>query len=63
MMATDTERLDWLQKNHTLHRSVEILYVVIGYEVRLLVDDLVVHGEFEGEDLRHALDNAMKACP
>jgi len=37
-MATDTQILDWLQRNHTLHRQVEALYVVDGYLVTITHD-------------------------
>jgi hypothetical protein len=56
---TDAEMLDWLERHHTLHRSVEILYVVDGYEV-MLMQDGNEGACFHGTTLRAALDNAMR---
>lgn len=61
---TDTERLDWLERKHTLHDSVAILYVVDGYEVQVSTNDgdTILH-EVHGETLRDAIDRAMEECP
>ena len=58
---TDKERLDWLEANHTLHKAVEILYVVDGYEVTLMHEDgyTVLSPAFHGADLREAIDKAI----
>ncbi len=54
-------RLKWLEDNHTLHRSVEILYVVDGYEVTVMHEDGVTElsPRFRGETLAAAIDSAM----
>lgn len=53
------KRLEWLQDMHNLHRSVRILYVVIGYEVTVEVDDAQVGPAYFGESLSAAIDAAM----
>jgi hypothetical protein len=53
-------RVDWLEAKHTLHRGVEILYVVDGYEVQLTDDDEPVGSPYRGETLRDAIDAAME---
>jgi hypothetical protein len=60
----DAARLDWLENNHTLHKSVEIVYVVDGYQVCLLHEDGVTElsPKFEGHDLRSAIDEAMRVA-
>lgn len=58
-MPTDSEILDWLQKWHTLHYSVEILYVVDGYECALMNDGNAVD-TYRGKDVREAIAKAMK---
>lgn len=57
----DSERLDWIEAQHTLHRSVEFLYVVDGYEVEYLYDGNPVTKPFRGETLRAAIDVAIAA--
>ena len=59
----DTERLTWLEDNHTLHKSVEIIYVVDGYQVTLMHEDGVTElsPRFQGHDLRSAIDAALLA--
>ena len=59
---SDKDRLDWLEANHTLHQSVEITYVVDGYDVVLLHEDGIseLSPRFHGDDLREAIDKAMK---
>lgn len=58
---TDAQRLDWLEKFHTLHTSVEILYVVDGYEVTVMNEDGIheLSPRYHGADLRSAIDAAM----
>ena len=58
--ATDADILDWLERNHTLHRAVEVLYVVDGYQVEITHDDSRVAGPWHGETLREAYSEAMK---
>lgn len=61
---TDTERLDWLERKHTLHDSVAVLYVVDGYEVQVSTGDGdVLLCETRGDSLRDAIDRAMEECP
>lgn len=55
----DATRLNWLEAKHTLHKAVEILYVVDGYEVTLTHDGDPFSGPFHGQDLRAAIDAAM----
>lgn len=55
----DTLRIDWLERMHTLHRTVEILYVVDGYNVSVCYNDTLLV-EVRGDSLRSAIDNAMK---
>ncbi len=49
----------WMQKVSTLHRSIDILYVVDGYEVTILWDDHPISESFRGETLEQAIDKAM----
>lgn len=56
----DAKRLDWLEEKHTLHDSVEILYVVDGYNVDVMIHDgSTCHSSSHGATLRAALDHAM----
>jgi len=58
----DAEILDWLEAKHTLHRAVEILYVVDGYEIALTYDGEPLRGmRWKGNTLRDACIIAMKA--
>lgn len=57
---TDSDRIDWIEENHTLHRTVEFLYVVTGYTVTILYDDEPIGWDFRGETLRDAIDAAMR---
>jgi len=62
--TTDTSILDWLERMHTLHVTVEMLYVVDGYRVSINYDDLPVKNlEWRGPNLRDALRQAMLAQP
>lgn len=59
---TDSERLDWYQAQHTLHRSLEVLYVVDGYELSIMADDGDrVLATYKSETLRDAIDQAIRA--
>lgn len=53
---SDTEILDWLEKNHTLHYAVEVLYVVEGYQATGTRDGNVERQAF-GKTYREALAN------
>lgn len=52
-------QIDWLQKVNTLHRQVDILYVVDGYEVTITWDDNPVSEGFHGETVAEAISKAM----
>lgn len=57
---TDAERLDWLERNHTLHTEVEITYVVDGYEVEVTDESgRALSESHHGRTLRDAIDLAM----
>jgi len=58
--CTDADRLDWIEQQHTLHKTVEFTYMVMGYEVQLMYDGNEVGKPFEGKTLRDAIDLAMK---
>lgn len=51
---TDIELIDWLENNHTLHKAVEALYVVDGYEVSITHDGNTIKGPFKAKTLREA---------
>jgi len=58
----DMAALDWIEAMHTLHGSVEFLYVVDGYEVRITKDDgnsWTLLGS--GPTLRDAIKEAIAA--
>lgn len=59
---TDAERLDWLERVHTLHRTIEILYVVDGYKLTYCHDYSPLMS-FEGETVRECIDKAMRMIP
>jgi hypothetical protein len=55
----EIEQIAWLQKAHTLHRQVSMLYMVDGYEVTVTWDENPISEAFHGETLREAISNAM----
>lgn len=55
---SDEERLNWLEAMHSLHQSVEILYVVDGYEIQVTHDGNPEGKPVHGQTLRHAIDAA-----
>ena len=57
-IALDGKRLDWLEEMHTLHKAVEFLYVVDGYNVTLTYDGNAL-AQYHGATLRDAIDAAM----
>ena len=57
---TDAQCLDWLERHHTLHKTIAFLYVVDGYKVSVCWDDEPFAGPFYGETLRDALAEAMQ---
>lgn len=62
--SQDAKRLDWLERMHTLHQSVEILYVVDGYEVIVMHEDGItkLSETVHGDSLRTAIDAALLAA-
>ena len=61
---TDAERIDWLQEKHTLHKSVQFLYVVDGYETHVMADSSDVPlAVYAGRSLRESIDAAMRGEP
>ncbi len=54
-----SKHLDWLEQMHTLHYSVEILYVVTGYQITQLYDGSETGRVAEGETLEEAIDTAI----
>lgn len=53
--------LQWLEDCHTLHREVEITYVVDGYQVEVVMDTgASVAGPWFGLTLADALDTARQ---
>lgn len=63
--TTDQDRLNWIESHTTLHRSVEILYVVDGYEVTVSDSTFGRAWEktFHGPSFREAIDAAMREIP
>lgn len=57
---TDTEMLDYLQRHHTLHKKVDFLYVVDGYEVSVTWDDEPISPTYKGSTLRESLEEMMQ---
>ncbi len=62
---SDAARLKWLEDQNTLHKRVEILYVVDGYEVQVMHEDGVTElsPSFRGATLGYAIDAAIRALP
>lgn len=59
-LRTDAEILDWLQRQHTLHRAVHAYYAVGSYVVQITHDDFPIpNAEWQGETLRQAYSIAM----
>ena len=59
----DAAILDWMERQHTLHRRVEMLYVVDGYEVALMHDDEPHPLGAKAPTLREALQETMRVHP
>lgn len=61
---SDDQRFEWLEANSTLHKSVEILYVVDGYQVQVMHEDGVTEltPAYHGETIREAIDAAIHAA-
>lgn len=54
------DQIGWLESMNTLHGTVEILYVVSGYQLTYTYHDRTI-ATMEGETLSEAIDKAMKA--
>lgn len=60
IVKSDKEILDWLESQYDLHRKLEIMYVVDGYQVEFRRDGNKTNGKrYRGETLRGALCRAM----
>ncbi len=59
-LREESEILDWLERNHTLHRKVVALYLVDGYQVEIEHDCSLIAGPWRGDTLREAYREAMK---
>lgn len=59
-LKKDKERLDWLEKNSTLHKEIEILYLVDCYEVSTINIRNGVAESYRNDSIRTAIDSAMK---
>lgn len=51
--------LQWLESMHTLHGSVEILYVVDGYQIQRKFDDSEVGEPIKAKTLEDCIDIAI----
>lgn len=62
-ILSDEARLQWMEDHLSLHKDVELLYVVDGYDLTLLDTTPGMSGErvYHGETLRDAIDAAMRA--
>lgn len=52
--------LAWVENHTTLHKQVEILYVVDGYQVTITYDSELFLGPWHGETVLLAIQEAMK---
>lgn len=57
--AVAVEQIEWLEQMNTLHRQVDILYVVDGYEVTVTWDDNAISDSFHGATVAEAISKAM----
>lgn len=55
------DKIEWLESMHTLHGTVEILYVVTGYQISQTYDDSQVGDEITAPTLSDAIDLAIEA--
>lgn len=51
--------LQWLESMHTLHGSIEILYVVDGYQIQRKFDDSEVGEPIKAQTLEDCIDIAI----
>lgn len=57
----DAEMLDFLERHHTLHKKVDFLYVVDGYQAVVTWDDEPMSATYKGSTLRDALEEMMQS--
>ena len=57
---SDSDIIEWIEDNTTLHKQVECVYVVDGYEVSITYDDSIIKGPYFGDTLREAYYKAIK---
>ncbi len=63
-MTTPYDIINWIEKHTTLHTTVEVVYVVDGYEVSVLNDRSAdIAGPWHGKTVFDALNLAMKEYP
>lgn len=62
-MMTSARALGWIEENSTLHRSVDILYVVDGVEVSILQDGEPTGQKWHGKTLLDAIAKAAEPSP
>lgn len=55
---TPVARMEWLEDMHTLHGTVEILYVVDGYQLTYMYHDCEI-AKVHGATLNAAIDTAI----
>lgn len=60
-LLTDTQMMDFIARNTTLHRNVEILDVVDGYEVCVTHDGNPLSPVYKGATVRAALCALIEA--
>lgn len=53
-------QVEWLQQANTMHRQVEMLYVVGGYDVTITWDGHAISEPFHGDTLSDAISKAME---
>jgi hypothetical protein len=59
--VTSAQLIDFLERHHTLHKKIEITYVVTGYETTLTYDERPISLTYHGETLRAALIKMVEA--
>lgn len=52
--------IEWLQSMHTLHGTVEILYVVDGYQIQRTYDDVEIGVPIKANTLAECIDIAVE---
>jgi hypothetical protein len=57
---TDTQMLDYMERHQTLHKQVEIIYVVDGYWAQVTWDEVPLSPTYKAETYRGALDALMQ---